>query len=73
MRRSEFSQLQIGDWISLKHNLGEGEIIRIALSEKAKGTPMIGKYPMAQFQDRVAGGQGWATYQAIDTWRLAEN
>lgn len=73
MRERDVAQLWPGDTIKLKHNLGEGPIIRVAPQRTKtlpKSAPVGGTYPMIQFRDKVTGAEVWATYLAVESYRL---
>ncbi len=66
MRRSDVVHLQVGDFVFLKHNLGYGPIVAIALAELEGGTG-DGRYPMIQYTN-LLNDDVWCTYLVIKTY-----
>ncbi len=65
MNKRDAAKLKVGDLIRLKHNLGEGNITKIAMTpEECDGEP--GRYPMIQYM-QVYVGTVWCTYRVIET------
>ncbi len=67
MKKRDVPRLALGDYITLKHNLGKGTVTQILMTKIMKANPE-GRYPMIRFVDEATKQPRWCTYLAIEFW-----
>lgn len=66
MNKRDVKKINVGDWVILKHNLGEGTVTAIAWDrDQERGLPTNGRYPMIQFQQAHTNAYLWSTYRIV--------
>lgn len=70
MRRREALKIQVGDRVVLKHNLGIGEVTRVAheYHPRIASLHKDGIYPMIKFRQDNTTITMWSTYRVIRAW-----
>lgn len=70
MDKRNAQNLQVGDYIELKHNLGKGRVVQV-VEEWTPGVPGLfkdGRYPMVRYEEKgLPGTYLWCTYLIIQT------
>lgn len=72
MRKRDVKNLSIGDYVRLKHNLGQG-VITCVLVDRHKGKGELnptGRYPMIRFWDKAINIDVWCTYLAVESYHI---